>query len=252
MASPFKSTCTTQSEHAPLTHHSRSAHRELVRRRLRVLRSEPRAGHYFGRRRETRAPTASLLGSAAVTTLLPKPRRAHIVATQQADGESVLVDRHHRTLAQVKSELALALDLTEQLTGDRRCDGNEADGRPDRCRRDTCGAHRSTSMGPRDARNRRVPSRAHAIPDVLALLRAVQFSLVLFLATPGQIGFGQRNAAFRFSPASDSSSSACSSFTPSRGGYRSASHKPNPPQRDPADTERLSRRARCSRLTSLG
>ena len=41
------------------------------------------------------------------------------------------------------------------------------------CRRDTRGAHRSACMGPRDARNRRVPSRAHADPDVLALLRAV-------------------------------------------------------------------------------
>ena len=35
---------------------------------------------------------------------------------QEADGEPFLVDRHHRTLAQVKAELALALDLAEQLT----------------------------------------------------------------------------------------------------------------------------------------
>jgi hypothetical protein len=34
---------------------------------------------------------------------------------QEADGEPVLVDRYHRPLAQVKAELALALDLAEQL-----------------------------------------------------------------------------------------------------------------------------------------
>ena len=34
---------------------------------------------------------------------------------READGEHVLVDRYHRPLAQVKTELALALDLAEQL-----------------------------------------------------------------------------------------------------------------------------------------